>query len=117
MMNKSKLLKWIKRGAITMIACAAVFAVSAEQANAQFYNSRGFSNGNFGRTGISLNIGTGGVGFGNYGRSNFNGFNSGFNNSRYVPQRSFYRGNSFYGNGGFGNGRGNGNFKNLYRRF
>ena len=98
-MTQSKISKWFKRGAFSMIACAAVMMVSAEQANAQYYG-RGFNNG-FGRSGLSINIGTGG----------FNrGFGGGFNSFNVVPQRSYYRGNnSFYrGNNNFY--RGNNNF-------
>ena len=74
--SKSKLSRWVTRGAFAVIACAAFTMVSAEQAQAQFYGGRG--------GGFSLTIGNGG--FGNYGGGGFNSFNNfnrgygGFNN-------------------------------------
>ena len=117
--SKSKLSRWVKRGAFAAIACAAFTMISAEQAQAQFYGGRGVSVGSFGR-GLSINIGGGGFnrGYGgfNSGYGNFNSFNrgyGGFNNFnsgyRYVPQRSYYRG------GGYGGGYGGGRYRSYGR--
>ena len=118
--SKSKLSRWVTRGAFAAIACAAFTMVSAEQAQAQFYGGRG--------GGFSLTIGNGG--FGNFGGGGFNSFNSfnrgyggfnnfnrgyggGFNNFnsgyRYSPQRSYYRG------GGYGGGYGGGRYRSYGR--
>ena len=102
-MTQSKLSRWFKRGALAMVACAAIVMVSADQAKAQFYGGRGISI-NSGLRGFNLNIGNGINGF-SYGRglgyrrgfSTYGGLNSGY---AIVPQRSFYRGGGgFYGSG------------------
>ena len=108
--SKSKLSRWVTRGAFAAIACAAFTMISAEKAQAQFYGGRG--------GGFSLTIGNGGFsnfnrgygGFNNFNRGygGFNNFNSGF---RYSPQRSYYRG------GGYGGGYGGGRYKSYGRRY
>ena len=106
-MTKLKLSKWVKRSAFTVIACAALVMISADQADAQYYGGRGFSSfnsfgGGFGRGYSGLSYGNG---FSNRG---FNNFNSGY---RYSPQRSYYRGGGgFYGGGNNYYGRGRSNY-------
>ena len=114
--SKSKLSRWVKRGAFAAIACAAFTMISAEQAQAQFYGGRGggfsltIGNGGFGGGGFnnfnSFNRGYGGFNNFNRGYGGFNNFNSGY---RYAPQRSYYRG------GGYGGGYGGGRYKSYGR--
>ena len=98
-MSKSKLSRWLMRSVFTLAAVAAVSALSAEQANAQYYGGRGISVGSFGRGGgFNLSYGNRSS-FGGYGGRGFSGYNRGFN-SYYRPS---YGGSSFYrGRGGFG---------------
>ena len=111
-MLKSKLSRWLMRGAFTLAAVAAVSVLSAEQANAQYYGGRGISISSFGRGGgVSLNYGYGNrSGFGGYGYSGgrgYSGYNRGYNNY-YRPSygRGVYR-----GRGGFGASYGRGGFR------
>lgn len=112
-MFKSKLSRWLMRGAFTLAAVAAVSVLSAEQANAQYYGgNRGISISSFGRGGgVSLNYGYGNrSGFGGYGGGRgYSGYNGGYNNY-YRPS---YRGGggAYRGRGGFGASYGRGGFR------
>jgi len=108
-MTHLKLSRWVKRGAFTLIACAALAMISAEQAQAQYYGGRGVSIGSFGRGGgLSISIGNSGFSRG-YGGGFSRGYGGGYSNYgggyRYAPQRSYYRGGGgYYGGGGYGRG-------------
>ena len=83
-MTYSKLTKWLKRGAFTLVACAAVAVLSTEQASAQ---GRG---GSFGRgSGISVNVGSLGL---SLGFNNNRGYSNNFKRSPYRgPSINSYR--------------------------
>ena len=86
-MTYSKLSKWLKRGALTLVACAAVAVLSTEQASAQGYGGRG---GSFGR-GSGINVSVGNLGL-SLGFNNSRGYSNNFNRSPYRgPGVNAYR--------------------------
>lgn len=113
-MTNSKLSRWLKSGAFTLIACAAIAVLSTEQAAAQSYLSgnRGISISSFGRGGgFNLSVGSVGPNYGYRGGS----FKSGFGGpgKYYGPSYrgsggNYYRSPAkYYGKGGgFSSGRG-----------
>lgn len=115
-MTKSKLTRWLMRGAFTLAAVVAVSVLSAEQANAQFYgSSRGISVGSFGR-GVTVSFGNFNRGYG-YGGRSYSGYGGGVYRggysrgySSYRPSYGGYRGGSFYGGGGYRGGYSRGRY-------
>ena len=100
-MTHSKLSRLLKRGAFTLVACAAISVLSAEQADAQYYSGgRGISIGSFGGGG-GFNLS-----YGNFSPRYGYGGGRGFSNSYYRPSyygrsSSYYRPSTrYYGNRG-----------------